>query len=265
MQYRGSLTNSLGGTDLALGNGGGTLTVASCNPAGITNPGNYGMGPTRVQLGTIDNSTSPYLTSNAQYYIDYSSQNCITKTVYTDISSGVNNLSVSFATNPQFVKAWIDYNNNGIFETSELIGTSGSQVPTNSSPYIITFTPPGTAVKNTYLRMRVIADYTDRTACQNLAYGQAEDYSVRIPTTLHTIDTFASDIQVVYSSDINSLLLLHSKSNKFGRYEIYDMSGKLIQKGKSDSNEIKLNFYNKGKYILMFVDQGEKVSKQFLQ
>jgi len=269
LQYRGNLINSLGSTDMASNPGGGTLVASNCNPSGIVNPGDFGMGPTRVQLANIDNSSSAYsATSSPQYYIDYSKQNCTTKTVYTDINPGPNQLSVSFGTNPQYIKAWIDYNNNGVFETTELIGTSGTQLPASSSPYVITFIPPATAVKNTYLRMRVIVDYTNDTACQNMSYGQTEDYSVRIPTkVLNTSDNnnFLSDSFIVYSHDKNSLILVTSKIKKFGNYEIYDMSGKLVQKGNADGDEIKLNFYNKEVYILTFTDKGKKVSKKFIQ
>ena len=257
LPLRENLTKSLGGTDLATNPGGGTLVASNCNPAGITNSGNYGMGPLKVVLGNINNSSGAYSNSSPLYYVDYSAQNCISKSVYTDISAtAASQLSVSFATNSQYIKAWIDYNNNGIFETSELIGTSGSSIAPASSPYVINFTPPATAVLNTYLRMRVIVDGGNTAVCANLNYGQAEDYSVRLTTTLATseVSQESSDI-VVYTKENNKLVFVKpEKSKGFGDYEIYDMSGKIIQKG-SAKKEIQIErLLPKSTYILKYQD-----------
>ena len=134
-----------------------------------------------------------------RYYVDYSSQNCINPKVYTDLQvNTLQTLKVSFATNPQTIKAWIDYNNNGTFEASELIANSVSSVPTASSPYTVTFTPPATAVLNTYLRMRVRSDIGSYDSCQNLNYGQIEDYTVRITDgTLGTNDNISEKIDTI--------------------------------------------------------------------
>jgi len=267
MQFRSNLTRSLGGTAITPASPVPTLTASACNPTGITNPSNQSMGPTRVQLGNIDNASDPFWTySNGHYYADYSLQNCFRRDVFTDISVNSNQLKISFGGSPQYIKAWIDYNNNGIFEDSELIGASPNRLNAGQSPYVINFTPPATAIRDTYLRMRVIADRNQKAPCENLTNGQTEDYSVRIPgATLHTIETNKAINAVHYSQDNNSLILVSGNSKKFGSYEIYDISGKMIQKGKSETNEIILNFYHKGTYALTFIENGRKVSKKFIQ
>lgn len=267
MQYRSNLTRSLAGTAISSASPVPTLTASSCNPTGITNPSNQGMGPRRVQLGSINNASDAFWTySNGHYYADYSLQNCFRREVFTDISVDFNELKVSFGGNPQYIMAWIDYNNNGSFEASELIGASPNRLNSSQSPYVINFTPPASAVKDTYLRMRVIADRDQKTPCENLTNGQTEDYSVRIPgATLNTIDINRLPQAVHYSQETNSLILVNSGSKKFGSYEIYDISGKMIQKGKSETSEITLNFYHKGTYVLTFIENGQKVSKKFIQ
>ncbi|AYZ13888.1 T9SS C-terminal target domain-containing protein [Chryseobacterium arthrosphaerae] len=265
MQRRSSLTISLGGTPIT--SPVPTLTASACNPAGINNPANQNYGPNRVQLGTIDNSSDTFWTySNGHFYMDYSLQNCFRGNVFTDISVNSNQLKVSFTSRPQFIRAWIDYNNNGIFEDSELIGASPTAINPAQSPYVINFTPPASAVKDTYLRMRVIADRSQRAACDNLTNGQTEDYSVRIPVaTLSTVEVSSASDGIHYSQNSNSLILVKAKAKKFGNYEIYDLSGKMVQKGKSDTNEIVLNFFTKGTYVLTFIENGQKVSKKFVQ
>ncbi|WP_241330406.1 zinc-dependent metalloprotease [Chryseobacterium arthrosphaerae] len=265
MQHRSNLTTSLGGTPIT--SPVPTLTASACNPAGINNPANQNYGPNRVQLGTIDNSSDTFWTySNGHFYMDYSLQNCLRSNVFTDISVNSNQLKVSFRSRPQFIRAWIDYNNNGIFEDSELIGASPTAINPAQSPYVIDFTPPASAVKDTYLRMRVISDRSQRNACDNLTNGQTEDYSVRIPVaTLSTVEVSSASEGIHYSQNSNSLILVKAKAKKFGNYEIYDLSGKMVQKGKSDTNEIVLNFFTKGTYVLTFIENGQKVSKKFVQ
>ena len=262
MQYRANLTSSLGGTDLGVNPGAGTLNEALCTPAGITTPGNFGMGPINVLLGSINNSSEPYNPMANNYYVDYSSQNCSSSAVYTNIpASTVSELSVSFRTNPQFIKAWIDYNNNGIFETSELIGASTSKIQPENSPYLISFTPPANAVKETYLRMRVIADNTDDNPCQNLSYGQAEDYSVRITNGLATVEN-PKDVDLIhYSKSENKLSLINKiNSRGFGIYEIYDMYGNIIQKGSAKNDIMIERDLPKGTYIVHY----QNTSKKFI-
>lgn len=264
MQRRSNLVNSLGGTS-PVTSPTPVLTASACNPSSISSQLDYAMGPIRVQLGTIDYQSDPFV-PGGPYYIDYSLQNCLRSDIFTDISVNSNQLKVSFRGNPQFIMAWIDYNNNGIFENSELIGASPTRLNNSQSPYVINFTPPASAVKDTYLRMRVISDYFKKGPCDNLTYGQTEDYSVRIPVaTLSTVEVSSASDGIHYSQNSNSLILVKAKAKKFGNYEIYDLSGKMVQKGKSDTNEIVLNFFTKGTYVLTFIENGQKVSKKFVQ
>lgn len=263
MASRSNLTKSLGGTDLTTDPGAGTLVASTCSPASVANTGNFQVGPTKVLLGTIDNPSEASNTGNGnQFYADYSLQNCASKIFATEIpDNSASQLSVSFQTNPQNIKAWIDYNNNGTFESSELIGASPSSVATANSPYVITFTPPSTAVKNTYLRMRVIADIGDDNPCDNMNYGQAEDYSVKITTTLATTENTKSVGAVVYSKSDNKLTL-YSSSKGFGSYEVYDMAGKLVQKGIASQDVFLKRRLPKGTYIIRYQNTSQKFINQ---
>lgn len=257
MQYRKSLTQSLAATDITVDTGGGTLKATSCIPQSITNSGNYGAGPTRVQLGSIDNTSSGYRSSsNPVYYIDYSSQNCLVPTLFTKISKETaSTIMVSFTTNKQTVKAWIDYNNDGAFDNSELIANSNGNVDF-ATPFSASFTPPSTAVINVPLRMRVRTDIGSYGVCDNLSYGQIEDYTVTIISdpTLSTSDVLDNDqVKVVYVSSENKLKLIGENNETFGDYQVYSLGGKLIESGRSNNQEIQLQgFLPKGTYILTY-------------
>lgn len=260
MQYRGNLTRSLGGTAVSSQSATPTLKVATCNPPSVTNIGNYGMGPLKVTLNNIDNMSAAGNGTTSSYYVDYSTTSCISPDVYTDISDvNPSNLKISIGTYDQFVKAWIDYNNNGTFETSELIGGSATKVPKASSPYIITFTPPANAVKGTYLRMRVITDNSNTASCGTLQYGQAEDYLVRITNPLSTSDNNIDNSEsIIFIKNENKIQLVTTNNKEFGEYEIYDMTGKIIQKGKAKKEIVLKTQLIKGMYIVKYDNKSKK-------
>jgi hypothetical protein len=133
------------------------------------------VGPSRVALNTINNYSS---TSVAGHFEDF------TCAQTTDLAIG-NTYSIWVTTfgKIQNARAFIDYNNDGIFETSERIlfsnGTSSNQIHTSS------FIVPSSALINTWLRMRVLSDSstnTDPQPCGILQFGQAEDYRIQILT-----------------------------------------------------------------------------------
>lgn len=94
-------------------------------------------------------------------------------------------LTVACTTNTNNFSVWIDYNNNGNFESSKLVVNNQSVAPgTNTN---LNFNIPATGVMlNTPLRMRIIADSNDMssTPCGQLAYGQVEDYEVSISSSM---------------------------------------------------------------------------------
>ncbi|ANF51051.1 hypothetical protein A0O34_11240 [Chryseobacterium glaciei] len=238
MLIRSSLTTSKGATALpATPVVTGTPVAASCTPPGVTTPGSYLVGPTSVKLGQIDNSSAGYWAGAPSYYIDYTTQTCRANSYTELLVTQQQTIQVGFVNNDQSVRAWIDYNNNGTFEASELVAT-GDDVAVDANGQGLlsaTFTAPASAVLNTPLRMRVIADAPNNpatmTACGQLAYGQAEDYTVKFVTTLGTADVKASDNDfVIYPnpSIAGDKIFIKAKNAKNLDVTISDMSGRLV-------------------------------------
>ena len=159
-------------------------TAASCTPIVSTGPDSYNMGVMRVQLGTID-----YNTGNAE--TDYNSSTSIANTGFLDRWCVNTPLSPNTAytltatvptSNPQRVKAFIDYNNDGSFTGAEILATSASSG--TGTLLTIAFTTPNTGVTwGTPLRLRIIGEFGGNTIsgpCYVPQYGQVEDYSVTI-------------------------------------------------------------------------------------
>lgn len=238
MLIRSSLTTSKGATALpATPVVTGTPVAAACTPPGVTTPGSYLVGPTSVKLGQIDNSSAGYWTGAPSYYVDYTTQTCRANSYTELLVTQQQTIQVGFVNNDQSVRAWIDYNNNGTFEASELVA-SGNDVAVDANGQGLlsaTFTAPASAVLNTPLRMRVIADAPNNpatmTACGQLAYGQAEDYTVKFVTTLGTADVKASDNDfVIYPNPslAGDKVFIKAKNAKNLDVTISDMSGRLV-------------------------------------
>lgn len=160
--------------------------AANCNP--ITTSYCCGMGIAEVTLNTINN-----ISTNAS--AGYQNFSCTQST--TLIAGNSYTLTVKTATTVynENVRAWIDYNNNGVFEVlSEQVLATNNVNLTHTATFII----PGTAVTNVPLRLRIADDYYINPApqpCNNVLNGQFEDYSVIIlPNTAPPSANFTFNI-----------------------------------------------------------------------
>ena len=172
LNYRKSLIFSSGGLPPAAGN----LPTMACIPTAPNGLSPY-FGISNFSLANIFyNGTSPEYTG-----ANYENLTCLSQT----------NLQVGVATSFQLVstygntaraKIFIDYNNDGDFEDM-------NEQVYNSSTWLVThngsITPPATANLKTFLRLRIMMDGTNMTAC-NLpggiedGSGMAVDFAVKI-------------------------------------------------------------------------------------
>jgi hypothetical protein len=98
-------------------------------------------------------------------------------------SSTTNVLSISMGNDPnQHSAAWIDFNQNGIYEASENIALSSIAGGANSTVNYTFTVPAGATLGLTRLRIRGGSDgvYSSAGACTTSAYGETEDYIVNI-------------------------------------------------------------------------------------
>ncbi len=175
-----------------------TPIANSCIP--ITQDGSVGFGITNVTFNTINETTG----DASEGYTD---NTCSQTTVFAGQTYPI---SIEHST-PTFhnCAAWIDYNNNGVFEEpSERIITNSSTLTTTGN-----ITISSVAVLNTPLRMRVSADYDLNavpTPCTNLTYGQAEDYTIIVeldpnpPTAEFSVSSLMNCDGEVYFSDLST-------------------------------------------------------------
>ena len=155
--------------------------AAGCTPGSATSPSAiaFGAGIVSVQIGSatqINKTSGNY----ADGYQDYSCTDTATAFVGSPLAVSVN-------TGPlitEKVRIWVDYNNNGTFETpQELVFSSNDKFVHTGS-----FTPPSTAVTGSYLRIRVAADANtapNLTPCSTPAFSQTEDYGIQLISNIN--------------------------------------------------------------------------------
>lgn len=157
----------------------GTVTVTPqmsvacyCVPTATTDDAT---GITNVTFNTINNSSV-----GTPAYTNFSG-------ISTTVSQGAAyNLSVNVNTGGNYtvyVKAWVDWDQNGTFDASEIynLGSAVNQTNgiTNASPFSITV-PSGATLGNTYMRVRAVYNTSTINACGNQNYSEAEDYTINV-------------------------------------------------------------------------------------
>lgn len=153
----------------------------NCAPVGIAYCNVQALTPwfewiARVQLGTINN------TSGKSYYSSYLGSN-------TNLSKGQSypmtlTANMSWDTNPEYWRVWIDFNKDGYFDnTTELVLQANTVAPPaggNPPPIVQNINIPTNAI-NGITRMRIAMKRGDYPIpCEQINFGEVEDYSVTI-------------------------------------------------------------------------------------
>jgi hypothetical protein len=168
-----------------------TLTTPASTCASTTSTGTTGNFAGLMSV-TVDSRT--FSSGNSYFDAGYVNEtdNC-TALIYLQ-PGGTYSISASvFGFYSEQVRAYIDYNNNGTYDSGEQIFYSGN-MSTNSGSYPYpsssgNFTVPVSATTGTTLRMRVINEvgtmygFNISSGCYSPTYGQTEDYPVYIATS----------------------------------------------------------------------------------
>jgi PKD repeat protein len=180
-QYSVTLTatNAYGSDNESKANYISVITYTYCIPPYTSGTG-YGDYITLVQLGSINNATGA---SPSPYYTYYSS-------LSTDLTPGASytiTLSPGTYSSGNYIGVWIDFDQNGVFDTSEKLGII-SIAPTPATG-TINFTVPLTATPGTTrMRVREVWNNSAFDPCTSYSYGETEDYNVNILSLNKTLN-----------------------------------------------------------------------------
>ncbi|OSY89371.1 hypothetical protein WH52_01670 [Tenacibaculum holothuriorum] len=221
-----------------------------------------------VAIGGISNST----TANGGYG-DFTSQ-------VGNLSVGNNTIIVSagFASSSytEYWRVWIDFNQNGTFESSEQV-VSGSSSSAGNLSY--TFAVPSTA-KMGNTRMRVSMKWNGApTACETFSYGEVEDYTVNISNTAArtSFDITSFDVEgelgneaPVFSADVypnptTNFINIKMADDRYAEYKLVNMIGQVVEQGEVTRASINVSNLQSGMYILEVNDGTRSFTKKVLK
>ena len=247
INYRLGLTTSYGDDEPGI-----SIPVSSpvlaCTPAPIELPNNiFNVGVRNVFLADLAYTSNGYSGDNYNYYIDHSlSQNCMTQTqpVANLFPGNTYTITITTGWDPENVRGWIDFNNDGVFKNSEKIISNNGIL--NNETHLAEFTVPLSAALDTSLRMRIASDFSSiPQPCSSRKYGQTEDFIVRITDNL-SVKNSEKALFKIYPIPAKNLL---NFSEQLDKVEIYTIDGK---KAFSDNHKTLINIESlqAGTYIL---------------
>ncbi len=218
------------------------LIPADCYPSTLAYCCGYGI--ENVNINSINNASI----NSSEGYVDFSCEN------KTNLNIG-DSYAISVSTgldNPQDTKVWLDIDNNGFFDSDELLLEEY-----NTYSFIANITIPSTSLLNTPIRMRISSDEVGNNfgPCDDLIRGQAEDYAIIVNDAngLNQNDLF--DFKM-YPNPSNGTVNFELENNDVYKLNIYSLMGKKIvgyDKLKS-SVSIDLNDLITGSYLVELID-----------
>lgn len=177
----------LGGTQnysLFVSGGGGTATCASASTANGASIDHF----------TLNNLNFSPPANTCRTYTDYSAQTPANLPVGQTVPISIASSSCNSTNNTRVISVYIDFNNDGTFESNELAYQSTASAGGTFSGSIAV---PTSAVVGSFARMRVIADETGNPAtvspCGTYGAGETQDY--RVTFTNPATDVGIADLE----------------------------------------------------------------------
>ena len=250
-----------------------SFTTDTCSLCTGEATSDYATSVTRVNIGSIDNTTSLTDTDNitAVGYNDF--RIAPTATQITDVNRGSSYpLTVQINSDGAYTiasKVWIDWNHNCQFDLPSEeydLGSANDVVngATDASPYSITV-PSGAATGNT--TMRVVARYTGAgggtpIACGVNTDGEVEDYTLNVLVAL-AVEENQFDVFGVYPNPSNGEVTISLSTSNDVNVSLFDVRGRQVydqlHSNTSDSFNERVDFsaMSTGVYMLE-VQSGSK-------
>ena len=223
------------------------ITNANCTPVGDLS---YGDGFQLFQLGDINNNTG----EGGVGYENFTN-------LSTDLEQGASHqLTVTTGYGNQYIRVWIDFNDDYIFSLDELVVdnfviASGAAAGTYTETMDLVV--PANAALGSHI-MRAKSNWNAPVpddACEETQYGETEDYMANIVESLG-MDNIQIENISIYPNPIINMLNVNIGANSDLNYSIFNITGQIILKGKFMSSNNRVNFseLSKGIYFLQVLN-----------
>jgi hypothetical protein len=252
--------------DIAITAGGSSTPVTYCDSSGSRTTYEW---IDYVALGGMTNSTGA-----SSGYADYTN---LTANVARGSSNTIT-ISAGFSGTAytEYWNVWIDFNNDGTFDSGENVASGSSSSAGNLTA---TFTVPSNAALGD-TRMRVSMKYNAAaTACENFGDGEVEDYTVNISNSTANYTTFSDPIAgdqlgneggifdfTVYPNPVRGgILTVRLADTRATTYAIKNMLGQTVKASELMNNSIRVDDLSNGMYILEVSDGQKSITKKFIK
>ena len=169
VSHKNNLDRGSQAYSLIISGGGG---AAYCTSTASSNAG------TKIDSVTLNNILFANTTNNQ--YIDNTKQ-IINGEPLGNLNFSIKTSSTDASNNTRFIHIYIDYNNNGVFESTELASVSNALT---NGIYAGTFNLPGNLTIGTITRLRIVAMETAASSnlnpCGAYSIGETQDYTIKI-------------------------------------------------------------------------------------
>jgi len=264
-QTTGVLTFTFSGTDDHV------ITIegddANCNLTyAITGACQYCYPTTNCTLGDgivglvfadIDNSSSGCSTDGYGDFTTMTTDLAQNETYDTTIETGYSS---------QWVRVWIDMNDNYVFEDDEVILTNTylASVGIHTVPITI----PSDATLGSHI-MRVKVNWSSEVpadACEETSYGETEDYTVVITEALGIDDVELADLRIYPNPVDGNYVTIKSPIGGDKQIELFDINGRRVLSTIITGDTLDISSINTGFYIVEVTINGyKKVSKLIIE
>lgn len=195
---------------------------------------------------------------------------------YTGVSNIAANIgqSYNFTVTPdwagtqydEYTRIWIDFNQNGTLETSELVydqGTAGQNVVTGSIAIPATALPGSTRLR-VQMAYQGAGQNTLPANCGDFTYGETEDYCVDIIDNSGGgvgIDELGQLFVVAYPNPASTSVTIKADNNFTGSVQLVDVVGKVIATGSMANGTANIDLSNavSGTYFYRLANENGSV------
>ena len=206
--------------------------------------------------------------SGTSNYTDYRPD--ATRKVQLMIGSVNNSISVSktWVGTPSAVsvRAWIDFNGDGIFQSSEMMLSSNSTtLPTATSTFAVPVTAFQTGITCGVAMRVIISETYTSSVCGTFTYGEVEDYGVYLlmPGNLSVNEINKDKNGSIYPNPTSDILNISGISGN--EFEIYNTVGQKVREGKISDQKVNVHDLVKGVYFIQIKDKEEITRLKFIK
>ncbi|WP_294218344.1 GEVED domain-containing protein [uncultured Chryseobacterium sp.] len=174
----------------------------------------------------INNTTFNHNTFSAQtsFYHEYPASGQTTAT----LTAGQSYSLYTSTSSEAVIGLWMDYNNNGTFESSEFTPLVNSMTTQNTTALNIPANLPSGALKIRFRTRAYGSSVNGNNACSSFGSGETRDYTLTIVNNaLSTQDIRKESALRYYPNPVNDILHVEDRL-VIQNISVFDLSGKLL-------------------------------------